>query len=135
MMAGHSRNSSQGSWNVDSIRATLETVVPAHNDASFRYVLENRTDSDYRIANDSEVKVMGRNRSTGELMPKVGEHVSGEFPLWVPARRKVHFALVWTADQEIDPTRLDDFVRNLNLRSFVLFDQVRRYEIELPANR
>jgi hypothetical protein len=124
-----------GTWNADAIRATLERVVPAHNDASFIYVLENRTDSDYRIAGESEVRILGRGRSKGELVPKVAEHVSGEFPLVVPARRKVHFALVWTADRDIDPARIDDFVHNLNIKSFVLFDQVRRYQIEFPGSR
>jgi hypothetical protein len=129
------RNTWHGNWNGDAIRATFVRVVPAHNDASFLYVLENRTNSDYRIADESEVKILGRSRSTGGLMPKVGEHVSGEFPLVVPARRKVHFALVWTADRDIDPARMDDFFRNLNVSSFVVLDRVRRYQIEFQTGR
>ena len=132
--AGQSRNAWHGTWKNDTIRATLERVVPAHNDASFIYVLENRTDADYRIADESEVRILGRSRS-GDLMPKASQHVSGEFPLVVPARRKVHFALVYTANHDLDPKRMDEFVDGLNLRSFVVFDKVRRYQIEFPGSR
>src|SRR5713226_2567625 len=134
VVAHHSPAGSHGTWNGDAIRATLERVIPAHNDASFLYVFENRTGTDYRI-DESDVKILGRSRSTGDLMPKAAEHVSGEFPLVVPALRKVHFALVWTSEHNIDPTRLEDFISNLNVRSFVLFDRIHRYQIELPARR
>ena len=132
---GQSRHSGPGPWDGEAIRATLERVVAAHNDVWFIYVLENRTDADYRVADESEVRILGKSQSTGDLMPKATAHVSGEFPLVVPARRKVHFALVWTAEHEIDPARLEDFVRSLNVSSFVVFDKVRRYQIEFPASR
>jgi hypothetical protein len=134
VLARQSPDGWHGTWNSDAIRATLERVVPAHNDASFLYVFENRTGADYRI-DESDVKILGRSRSTGDLMPKAVEHVSGEFPLVVPAGRKVHFALVWTSDHDIEPVRLEDFISNLKVRSFVLFDRIHRYQIELPAKR
>ena len=87
-----------------------------------------------KIADESEVKILGRSRSTGDLVPSTGEHVSGEFPLTVPARRKVHFALVWTANREIDPALTQEFVSNLDVKSFVVLDEVRRYRIECPAS-
>jgi hypothetical protein len=132
--ARHPPDDWHGTWNGDAIQATFERVVPAHNDASFLYVFENRTGTDYRIE-EADVKIFGRSRSTGDLMPKAAERVSGEFPLVVPAGRKVHFALVWTSDQDIDPALLEDFISNLNVRSFVLFDRIHRYQIELPARR
>lgn len=125
--AGH------GTWNREAIQTTFERVVCAHNDASFIYVLENRTASDYRINDESEVKILGRSRSTGDLISEPSKHVSGEFPLLVPAKRRTHFALVWTADHDIDPDHIDDFVKTLNIRSFVLLDKARRYEIEFPG--
>jgi hypothetical protein len=88
------RNPAHGTWNRDAIRATLERVVSTHNDVSFIYVLENRTDADYRIEDESEVKIFSRSRSTGDLVSNPGKHLSGEFPLLVPGRRKVHFARV-----------------------------------------
>jgi hypothetical protein len=114
------------------MRATLETIVPAHNDASFRYVLENRTASDYRITAQSAVRII---QTAGSGAQFVASRVSGEFPLWVSARRKVHFALVWTSDRDIDPARLADFLNALNVRSFILFDKAHRYRIDLPAER
>ena len=124
----------QETWNREAIHATLERVVCAHNDASFIYVLENRTASDYRISDESEVRILGRSRSTGDLISEPSKHVSGEFPLLVQSKRKTHFALVWTADHDIDPDHIDDFVKTLNVRSFVLFDKARRYEIEFPGS-
>lgn len=131
----HRRVNREAAWNDQAIKATFEMVVPAHNDASFRYVLENRTDSDYRIAKESEIQIVGKSRRTGEWMTKTTGHISGEIPLWAPAHRKVHFALVWTAAQDIDPDRLDAFVRDLDVGSFVLFDRVRGYRIEFPVGR
>ena len=126
------RNARPETWNKTAMSASLERVVPAHNDLSFIYVLENRTDSDYRIAADSEVE-MFRRRFQGGPVTRVAEHLSGEFPLWVPARRKVHFALVWTADADIDPGRIGDFVNSLDVGSFVLFDSRHGYQIEFPV--
>jgi hypothetical protein len=134
IVVGRSHANRQVTWKTDAIRATLEVVVPAHNDASFRYVLENRTDTDYRIADGASVRMAVRSRSTRELTPRLAEHVSGEFPLWVPARRRVHFALVWTSDHEIGPDRLGDFVAGLDVQSFVLLDDASRYQIEFPAS-
>lgn len=133
LVGGMWHRARQGTWNREAMEATLERVVCAHNDASFIYVLENRTASDYRISEESDVKILGRSRSTGDLISEPSQHVSGEFPLLVPARRRTHFALVWTADHDIDPDHLDDFVKTLNVRSFVLLDKVRRYEIEFPG--
>jgi hypothetical protein len=134
VMARHAPDGRHGTWNGAAIQATLERVVPAHNDASFLYVFENRTGTDYRI-DESDVQILGRSRSTGDLNPKAAEHVSGEFPLVVPAGRRVHFALVWTSDHDIDPARLEDFISNLNVQSFVLVDRSHRYQIELPTRR
>jgi len=114
--------------------ARTRRVATDITSASFLYVFENRTGTDYRI-DESDVKILARSRSAGDLMPKAAEYVSGEFPLVVPAGRKVHFALVWTSDHDIDPARLDDFMSNLNVRSFVLLDRIHRYQIELPARR
>jgi hypothetical protein len=135
LAAGQVRRVPEGGSNGHAIRATLEAVVPTHNDLWFRYVLENQTDSEYRVADESEVTILGRIRSTGALEPRRGEYVSGEFPLVVPARGRVHFALIWTGDREIDPAHAGDLVSRLALLSFVVIDNVRRYRIEFPLSR
>jgi hypothetical protein len=135
IMAGRSRDSREDNWNANAIRATFEVLVPAHNDASLRYLLENRTDSDYRIASESEVQIVERTKSTADLRPKAAAHLSGEFSAVGPGQAEVHFALVWTSDHDIDPLRLYDFVPDLNVRSFVLFDKTHRYQIEFPVSR
>ena len=129
----HSRRADNGIWNRQAIRARLERVVSMHNDASFVYVLENRTISDYRIEDESEVQIVGRSRSTGALVAGVNKHVSGEFPLLLPAGRSSHFALVWTADRDIDADHTGDFVKSLDIQSFTVLDKLRGYEIDFPA--
>ena len=129
----HSRSADNGAWNRRAIRARLERVASTHNDASFVYLLENRTDSDYRVEDESEVQIVGRSRSTGALVPGIGKHVSGEFPLLLPAGRSSHFALVWTADRDIDADHTGDFVKSLDIQSFTVLDKLRGYEIDFPA--
>jgi hypothetical protein len=41
---------------------------------------------------------------------------------------------VWTADRDIDPGRIDGFLKGLNTRSFVILDKSRGYEMELPGS-
>ena len=127
------RRPEQG-WSVDAIRAKLERVVPVHNDVSFIYVLENLTDSAYSIERESDVSILGRSKSTGELLPKLDIHVSGEFPLVIPARRTTHFALVWTGDREMEPAQAIDAVRGLKLASFVVRDGGHHYQVEFPVS-
>jgi hypothetical protein len=134
ILACHARNTVPEHSNDLLIRATLESVVPAHNDLWFRYVLENQTDSEYRVADESEVRILGRRR-TGVLERTRLENVSGEFPLVVPARGRVHFALIWTCDHEIVPAYVGNEVSGLSIRSFVFIDNVRQYQIEFPLNR
>ena len=129
----HSRSADNGAWNRRAIRARFERVVSTHNDASFVYVLENRTISDYRIEDESEVQIVGRRRSTGALVAGVNKHVSGEFPLLLPAGRSSHFALVWTADKDIDADHTRDFVKSLDIQSFAVLDKLRGYEIDFPT--
>jgi hypothetical protein len=49
--------------------------------------------------------------------------------------QSVHFALVWTADHDIDPDHTDDFVKSLNIRSFVVLDKVSGRQIEFSGSR
>ncbi len=108
-------------------------MIPVHNDVWFRYVLENRTDTDYHVADESQVRIVGKSRSTGALVPKLREHISGEFPLTVPAGQRVHFALVWTTDRDLEDVRVNDVVSGLNVSSFVVLDNASRYQIEFPT--
>jgi hypothetical protein len=134
LRADRMRNASPDRDSGYAIHATLETVVPSHNDLSFRYVLENLSDRDYQLPDESDVRILGRNRSHGDLVPGAGAHVSGDFPLTVPAKRSTHFALVWTGDREVDPARVSDAVKGLDLMSFVVIDEVRHCQIELPLS-
>jgi hypothetical protein len=133
--AGQLQLELRGSWNRDAIGATLERVIPVHNDVVFQYVLENRTNSDYKVTDEARVKIVGKSRSTGALLPKAGKHVAGDFPLTIPAGKRAHFALVWTTDRDLEAVRVDDLIADLGVSSFLAFDEGSRYEIEFPARR
>jgi hypothetical protein len=122
-------------WNQRAIRATLETVVPVHDQLSFLYLLENQTDSDYRIGDDGDTQIRARSKSTGRALPNLRGRVFGEFPLILPARTKTHFALLVTAGGDIEPRNAEEVRKKLDVGSFFLFDPVRRYQIEFSAGQ
>jgi hypothetical protein len=117
-----------------AIRATLERVVPTHNDVIFIYLLENRTDADYRLPEERAIRLRARSASTRRLLTKLPEQVTGDFPLLLPARSKTHFALILTSNHEVQPEQTAEFRKSLDIDSFIVFDPARRYEIELPAH-
>lgn len=119
--------------NRTAIRATLESVVPTHNDVIFIYLLENRTDADYRIPEEPGIRLLARRTYTKRLLMKLPEQVTGDFPLLLPARGKTHFALIVTSNHEVQPEQTAEFRKSLDIDSFVVFDPIRHYEIELPA--
>lgn len=119
--------------NGTAIRATLERVVPTHNDVAFVYLLENRTDADYRIPEEQAIRLRARSASTKRLLTKLPAQVTGDFPLLLPARSRTHFALIVTANHEVQPEQTAEFRKSLDIDSFLLFDPARRYQIELPA--
>ena len=123
-----------GPWNTSAVQGAFEMAVPAHNDLSFRYVLENRTGSEYRIRDAAGVRILARSKTTGRLMPSSERHLSAEVPLTLPPGRPVHFAVIWTAENDFAPDA-DDFPRENDIGSLVIFDVARRIQIELPASR
>lgn len=119
--------------NKTAIRATLERVVPTHNDVIFIYLLENQTDADYRIPEEHAIRLRARSASTRRLLTKLPEQVTGDFPLLLPARSKTHFALILTSSHEVQPEQTAEFRKSLDIDSFIVFDPKRHYEIDLPA--
>jgi hypothetical protein len=109
-------------------------VVPTHNDVAFIYLLENGMDADYRIPEEPAIRLRARSASTHQLRTKLPEQATGDFPLLLPARSKTHFALILTSNREVQPEQTFEFPKHLGIDSFVLFDPLRRYEIELPIN-
>jgi hypothetical protein len=120
--------------NRTAIGATLERVIPTHNDVVFIYLLENRTDADYRIPEEHAIRLRARSASTKHLVSNLPGRLSGDFPLLLPARSRAHFALIVTSNQDVQSDQTAAFQKSLDIDSFLLFDPVRRYEIDLPAN-
>jgi hypothetical protein len=133
-------------WNEGAIRGTLAAVRvreldPTHAAVIFFYDLENRTDSDYRLASGPNVVIMSRLQSNGIL--------SGDQPInldaaaFVPAKNRTRIALEithafdWPAQRDgAGERQLRQFVADevSGLASFVLFDQSTHYQIELATS-
>ncbi len=137
-------------WDSKSIRATFaaSTVTTSSQSVqlNFAYDLENNTELDYNVREDSSVQIVARMKDSGSLV-KVSEldYTRGVTfnPTLIPAKRKgrftFHIAYDYTdsypAKDRNDLKKLNEFYdhRLKELDGFVLLDQVARYEIDLPS--
>jgi hypothetical protein len=132
-------------WNSSAIQSTLAGVRvremdPAHAAVVFSYDLDNRTDSDYRLASGPNVVIMSRLQPSGSLSGD--QQISLEAAAFVPARNRtrvsieMNHAFAWPAQRDASAERQ---IRQLvadevsGLEGFVLFDQATRYEIDFAA--
>jgi len=132
-------------WNSTAIGSTLagvrvQEVDPTHAALMLFYDLDNRTDSDYRLASGPNLVVMSRMEPDGTLSSDREPVVTAT--AFVPARTRVRIALEmdhtfnWPAQKDAAAEgALREFVADevAGLGGFVLFDQTARYQIELPA--
>jgi hypothetical protein len=140
-------------WNTTAIKATFQDVTAAGNDnhLEFEYVLENTTDSDFRIGESSAYAIMGRLRNPSSLQGPV-EGLFHLGPIFIPARQRVEYSVSvpqmrydtlaekyrgtsrQMPEQKPNPEALAAYVNKEfpNLDGFVLFDEVNRYQINFP---
>jgi hypothetical protein len=137
-------------WNSSAIRSSFQglqvkEVDPAHAALVFTYDLENTTDSDYRLAKDPKVLIMGRLKSSSTLKAEDAMQINNS--IFLPARNRARVALEmsypfnWPAQMfpgQVGPVTQEKFrafvTRKVaDLQGFILFDQSRRYQIELPG--
>ena len=134
-----------GSWNLKAIKATYVGSQLRQLDKSvaalfLSYDLENNTDRDYRLADSPGVVIMTRLKSGHSLSQQALIRLS--YPAFLPANQRVRIAIeisypfVWPAPG--DPAlenKLKDFVKQrlAQVEEFVLFDEVDRYQIQLPS--
>lgn len=132
-------------WNSGAITASYVGVQLRELDSGnaalyLAYEVQNRTDSDYRLADGPNALVMTRLRADGSLSSQ--QQVRLSYPTFLPARQRARVALEipspfgWPADG--DPAfrdKLKDFVNQklADVEAFVLFDQPDRFEIEFPS--
>ncbi len=134
----------------NAIKALPEGFVldtPKRASLVFHFVLVNNTDLDYRIENGFEVMLMARHSDSKALIFPEGQ-IKPHLPLFLPERERVGFSITLPAYRYVgDPIPMEasqkerrrmvtDYVRQFrNLEEFVLFDESKRYRINLPIGR
>lgn len=131
-------------WNGEGIKATyvaaqLREVDKAHCSLILSYDLSNQTDSDYRLTDGSGVVIMSRLKGDGSLSQEESIHLS--YPVFLPARQRARLAIEisrpfsWPREDSHYEEKLKEFVKQRlsDVRGFVLFDEARHTQIDLPA--
>jgi len=132
-------------WNAQTIRTSLAAVRvkeldPQHAAVVFVYDVENRGNSDYRLANGANFVIMNRLKDGGSLA--ANDQAALDSDAFVPAGNRSRVSLAigsafdWPSQKNAasEQSFRDLVARQVNgVRSFVLFDQTARYQIELPA--
>jgi len=133
------------SWNASAIQGTLagirvKEIESSHAAVVFFYDLDNRTDSDYKLASGPSIVIMSRLQPSGSLSSD--QQINLETGAFVPAKNRTRIALetsrafAWppardaAAERQIRQLVADEVA---GLEGFVLFDQATRYEIDLAA--
>jgi hypothetical protein len=134
-------------WNTTAIVATGAPGFSLTDDGKkirFSYSLENKTDSDYKIASAAEIKVLVKYDDKSLSQPMPTEVASVEFPVFIPARQAATIALAITfggfpqrketeTDEEYHEALRAFLLNELKgVSDFAVFDETNRYEINLP---
>lgn len=137
-------------WNSVSVRGTfagvqVHEVDPAHVQLVFYYDLDNDTDEDYQLTKGPGTVVMTRLKSNGSLSSD--EPMELDHSVFLPARNRTRISLEstqafsWPSGMQagqVGPANQDKF-RGLvaqqvgSCSGFVLFDQAKHIQIELPG--
>jgi hypothetical protein len=140
-----SSTGSRSPWNSAAIASTLsgvrvKEIDPTHAAVMMFYDLDNKTDTDYRLANGPDVVIMSRLQSDGSLVSD--QQVLLDSAAFVPARNRTRVAVEMS--RPFTWPRQNDAVAQSQIRQlvaaqisgvqgFVVFDRAARYQIELPA--
>ncbi|HKV05811.1 MAG TPA: hypothetical protein VJO53_12000 [Candidatus Acidoferrales bacterium] len=132
-------------WNASAIQTSFAGVQVREIDSNranivLFYDLDNKTDTDYRLASGPNVVIMCHLRPTGSLSSDL--QVGLETAVFVPAGNRARIALTmnrpfsWPAQK--DDAAAVQFRQFVNIQltgvqGFVIFDQKSRYQIELPV--
>ena len=137
-------------WNDHAIVAEYESVTTKgeENHLSFVYVLQNNTDSDYRLSSMEGVDLTAKLERSHSFGPFGGLKEALEFPIFVPAKSRtrltvtIPYSYTVTAkdgstrkEQPSNDSEVAKFVGSAfsNLDGFVLFDNSSHYKIDFPA--
>ncbi|MGA8408274.1 MAG: hypothetical protein WB680_13935 [Candidatus Acidiferrales bacterium] len=137
-------------WNSASVRGTfaglqIHEADPAHVQLVYSYDLENDSDEDYRLTKGPGTVVMTRLKSNGSLSSD--ETVELDHSVFLPARNRTRISLqntqafswpVGLPAGQIGPLNQVRFRALVSqqvgsVSGFVLFDQAKHIQIELPG--
>jgi hypothetical protein len=137
-------------WNSVLVRGTLagvqvHEVDPAHVQLVFYYDLDNNSDADYQLTKGPGTVVMTRLKSNGSLSSD--ETMELDHSVFLPARNRTRISLQstqafsWPSGMQagqMGSVNQDKFRSLLaqqvgNCSGFVLFDQAKHIQIELPG--
>ncbi len=141
-------------WNRSAITAEYYRVSATDQPDSkleFQYVLENKTDKDYELQKYSAPKIAARLEDTNSLTGFADENqIVLELPVFVPAHQKTRITITMpsygfsalthpTSSSTAEERRkyraevAAHVTKQLsNLNGFVLFDESKRYQVDLP---
>lgn len=137
-------------WNKQAITAEYDYVDPEgdKNSLTFHYVLQNNTDSDYRIGSDSGIEITNKLKRQKGLGEFANHTITTNYPVFIPAKSRVWISLKipypypikekdnpTTDERKQYTTEVAKYVTDelSNLDGFVLFDMSNRYEIDFPT--
>jgi hypothetical protein len=136
-------------WNATALTATFDKVDNTGDDQHilFYYVLENRTNADYRVDEKNGIELTAKLKEEKSIMTMGSEFQKISLPIFVPAnqRLRVQIEIPYSyrmtqppfsakEDRKKFQDDLQEYVRTEigNLDGFVLFDSKERYQISFP---
>jgi len=130
-------------WNVTALQASWDRMdfefIAANGKRRtivFYYALENQTDRDYEVKDRTSMVIYEQFSGKHNLELSEDKELSLDYPLFVPARRRVeiplHLNVTYTDEDEKKYGKLPDFMRGTSIKGFVLFDKANRYQINFP---
>jgi hypothetical protein len=136
-------------WNKQAITAEYDIVRPEgdKDNLAFHYILQNNTDSDYRVDSDAGIDISAKLKHEKGFSAFAPRYVTTEYPIFVPAKSRVRISLSipypypikekdkpTTNERKQYTTDVAKYVTDEmgNADGFVLFDMSNRYEIDFP---
>ncbi len=137
-------------WNSTAITATykaLRTTGGEKNSLEFVYILQNNTDLDYRVTNESQVLLGYLDHDGNSLSFDKQDMLKIEPPLLVPAKSKVFIIVDLNVQTDMKAnlrasddvqydweTKLSRFVDDTlpGVDGFVMMDSLNRYQVKFP---
>ncbi len=144
-----SRPKPEKPWNATAILASYDYIETRGEDdhLAFCYVLENTTDRDYRLENNSGITIAGRLAKEKSISIVSGGYEKTDYPIFVPTKQRSRFfvEIPYPGPTKLKSSASSDerkkFRKDLekyaetefgNLDGFVLYDSNSRYQINLP---